>query len=52
MTNEHDFNKVNLLVEALPYIKALTGKTVVVKYGGHSMETPEVKKRLFSISFF
>ncbi|HOA91478.1 MAG: acetylglutamate kinase [Bacillota bacterium] len=44
MTNEHDFNKVNLLVEALPYIKALTGKTVVVKYGGHSMETPEVKK--------
>lgn len=39
-----EFNKVNLLVEALPYIKALTGKTVVVKYGGHSMESPEIKK--------
>ncbi len=36
--------KVNLLIEALPYIKALTGKTIVVKYGGHAMENPEIKK--------
>jgi acetylglutamate kinase len=36
--------KVNLLIEALPYIKALSGKTIVVKYGGHAMESPEIKK--------
>ena len=27
-------NKAEILVEALPYIKAFHGKTVVVKYGG------------------
>lgn len=39
-----NIDKVNLLIEALPYIKALAGKTIVIKYGGHSMETQEVKK--------
>jgi acetylglutamate kinase len=36
--------KVNLLIEALPYIKALAGKTIVVKYGGHAMDNLEIKK--------
>jgi len=26
--------KVNVLVEALPYIRTFAGKTVVIKYGG------------------
>ncbi|GBE14271.1 acetylglutamate kinase [bacterium BMS3Abin14] len=29
--------KANILLEALPYIKAFRGKTVIVKYGGHAM---------------
>jgi acetylglutamate kinase len=29
--------KANILAEALPYIKKLSGKTVVIKYGGNAM---------------
>ena len=29
-----------MLAEALPYIREFTGKTVVVKYGGHAMADP------------
>jgi acetylglutamate kinase len=29
--------KVNTLIESLPYIREFSGKTVVVKYGGHAM---------------
>ena len=32
--------KAAILAEALPYIREFTGKTVVVKYGGHAMEDP------------
>ena len=31
-----------VLLEALPYIRQFSGKTVVIKYGGHAMETPEL----------
>ena len=31
-----------VLVEALPWIKNITGKTVVIKYGGSAMENPEL----------
>ncbi|MDD2647832.1 MAG: acetylglutamate kinase [Eubacteriales bacterium] len=30
-------NKANILMEALPYIQRLHGKTVVIKYGGNAM---------------
>ena len=36
--------KAHVLVEALPYIKEFYGKTVVIKYGGHAMSSPELKK--------
>jgi len=36
--------KANVLVEALPYIKDFYGKTVVIKYGGHAMCSPELKQ--------
>jgi acetylglutamate kinase len=32
--------KAHVLAEALPYIREFTGRTVVIKYGGHAMEDP------------
>ena len=32
--------KAAVLAEALPYIQEFSGKTVVIKYGGHAMEDP------------
>jgi acetylglutamate kinase len=37
-------DKANILIEALPYIKAFAGKAVVIKYGGAAM-TDEVLKQ-------
>jgi acetylglutamate kinase len=42
-TDVHGANvhmKAAILAEALPYIREFSGKTVVVKYGGHAMEDP------------
>jgi len=38
MTSAHE--KAAILADALPYIREFSGKTVVVKYGGHAMEDP------------
>jgi acetylglutamate kinase len=35
--------KANILVEALPYIQSLAGKTVVIKYGGNAMINDTLK---------
>ena len=40
--------KVNLLVEALPWIKHTTGKTVLIKYGGSAMENPELMAQVMT----
>ena len=40
MTN----NVADILIEALPYIKKFSGKTIVVKYGGHAMVDEKLKK--------
>ena len=34
----------DILIEALPYIKRFSGKTIVVKYGGHAMVDENLKK--------
>jgi acetylglutamate kinase len=34
--------KAAVLAEALPYIREFSGKTVVIKYGGHAMEDPDL----------
>jgi acetylglutamate kinase len=34
--------KAAILADALPYIREFSGRTVVVKYGGHAMENPEL----------
>jgi acetylglutamate kinase len=39
--------KASILADALPYIREFTGRTVVVKYGGHAMEDPALAE-LFS----
>jgi acetylglutamate kinase len=32
--------KAAVLAEALPYIREFTGRTIVIKYGGHAMDEP------------
>ncbi len=34
--------KAHILAEAMPYIREFSGKTVVIKYGGHAMESAEL----------
>jgi len=36
--------KASTLVEALPWLTRFTGSVVVVKYGGHAMADPELRK--------
>ena len=36
------FRSAAVLADALPYIREFSGRTVVVKYGGHAMESPEL----------
>lgn len=36
--------KASILVEALPYIREFSGKTVVVKYGGSAMVDPAIRR--------
>lgn len=40
---EESIQKAAVLIEALPYIRDFTGKTVVVKYGGAAMEDPVLR---------
>ncbi len=37
---------INILVEALPYLRDFKGKTVVVKYGGNAMLNDEIKNKV------
>lgn len=40
------FEKANILIEALPYIRRLSGKTVVIKYGGAAMLSKELSEKI------
>ncbi|MFZ7104368.1 MAG: acetylglutamate kinase [Peptococcaceae bacterium] len=40
--------KAETLIEALPYIKEFSGKTVVIKYGGHAMSDPDLKVKVIT----
>ncbi len=40
---ENLIKKAEILIEALPYIQKLHGKTVVIKYGGNAMINEELK---------
>ena len=37
--------RAEILIEALPYIRAFQGKTLVIKYGGAAMEQAELKEQ-------
>ncbi len=37
-------HKASTLVEALPYIREHTGKSIVIKYGGHAMGNAKISK--------
>jgi acetylglutamate kinase len=39
-------HKAEILVEALPYIQRLSGKTVVIKYGGNAMINGEITQTI------
>ena len=45
---EKAMKTAQVLVEALPYIKKLSGKTVVIKYGGHAMNNDVMKEKVIS----
>lgn len=36
--------KAGVLTEALPYIQSFAGKTIVIKYGGHAMNNPQLEE--------
>lgn len=44
MIMERYIEKAKVLVEALPYIKEFSGKTVVIKYGGSAMVDDRIKE--------
>lgn len=44
LTRESAINIANVLTEALPYIQRFTGRTIVIKYGGHAMVDDKLKK--------
>ena len=35
-------DKAHVLAEALPYIREFSGRTIVIKYGGHAMDDPDL----------
>lgn len=43
MTDKHQ-KRVEILLEALPYIKQFSGSTLVIKYGGSAMKSEELKE--------
>ena len=42
----HFINKANILIEALPYIQRLWGKTIVIKYGGNAMKNEDLTRKI------
>ncbi|NMA96142.1 MAG: acetylglutamate kinase [Clostridiales bacterium] len=38
--------RASILIEALPYIQKLSGKTIVIKYGGNAMIDKEISKTI------
>lgn len=43
---EEYIKKADILIEAIPYIRKFSDATVVVKYGGSAMTSPELKKSI------
>lgn len=41
---EELIKRAGILIEALPYIQRFNGKTIVIKYGGNAMISPELRQ--------
>lgn len=39
-------DKANILIEALPYIQRLSGKTIIIKYGGAAMQDDDLTEKI------
>jgi len=48
MDNISNFDRANVLVQALPYIQKYCGRTVVVKYGGNAMINEKLKDEVMT----
>ena len=48
MSDFSNMDRAQVLVEALPYIQSLNGKTIVVKYGGNAMVSDELRAAVIS----
>ena len=46
--NISDFDKAEILVQALPYIQEYYDKIVVIKYGGNAMISDEIRDRMMT----
>jgi len=46
--NISDTDRAQILIQSLPYIQKLAGRTVVIKYGGNAMVNPELKNAVMS----
>jgi len=44
LSRDSAMNIANVLTEALPYIQRFTGRTIVIKYGGHAMVDNTLKQ--------
>jgi len=51
MMMKRNQEQANILIEALPYMKRFTGKTMVIKYGGNAMTSPEIKENVMKDIF-
>ena len=40
--------RAQVLIQALPYIQKFAGQTIVVKYGGNAMISPQLKSAVMS----
>ena len=47
-----DFERVQVLSEALPFVQKFAGKTVVIKYGGSAMRDEELKSKVIEDVLF
>lgn len=48
MQNITNQERAKVLIQALPYIQKYSGQTIVVKYGGNAMISPELKDAVMS----
>lgn len=48
----NDFERVQVLSEALPFIQEFAGKTIVIKYGGSAMQNQQLKNRVIEDILF